>query len=429
MRYVRTGTLILLFMVLGLVQAVWFHLHRAASVTQLSESVTKPTGISSPAPSPGAAPGFYGSGLGTDGLYNIPLGGNWVAAAPYKVKVSWRFRAQHTGLLKSVRPYLMYVDGPGDPGNYSSGDGGTVLVQIQTDDGTANHYPSGTALAEFLYTTPKAGGIAPRLTFPTPLSQLLAGVLYHIVFTNTDADPLNNFVSLNHLWLDVQTPTVPRQPTVSDTDLHTLVQANGEIWDDTTFTNDTPVFELAYADGFAQGFGYIEVWAEVPGGPLPPISGINQTRETFTVSGPSLTVSAISLRAARVSGSDPLTIQLEEGNSTLIEEGAIPASLFPSGPLGPEGTFPSVWVTYTFTTPRTLFSGRSYNLVQSVPATSVYKVFPMRKAAEYGFAPATYFADGRAQQNSGTGWEDWSPASWGTNRPDGDLQFYFTLAP
>jgi hypothetical protein len=362
-------------------------------------------------------------------LYNIPLGGNWVAPDPYKVKVAWRFRAQHTGLLKSVRPYLMFVDGPGGPGNYSSGDGGTVLLQLQTDDGTTDHLPSGTVLAQFLYSTPMAGGIAPHFTFPAPLPQLQVGGLYHIVFSNTHPDPLNNFVSLNHLWLDVRTPIVPRQPTVSDTDLHTLVQGNGGDWDGTTYANNTPVFELTYADGFAQGFGYIEVWAETPNGPLPPISGINQTRETFTVSGPNRTVSAVSLRAARINGSDPLTIRLEDGNGTLIGEGTIPASSFPSGPLGPEGTFPSVWVTHTFTTPRTLISGRSYNLVQSAPDTSVYKVFPMRKAAEDGFAPATYFADGHAQQNSGTGWEDWIPASWGTNRPDGDLQFFFTVLP
>jgi len=343
---------------------------------------------------------------------------------PHRVKVSWRFRAQHAGLLKSIRPYLMFVDGPGDPGNYSSGNGGTVLVQLQTDDNTANHFPSGTVLAEFLLRNPKALGITPPIIFPAPQPHLQAAGLYHLVFANAHSDPLNNFVSLNHLWLDVSSKMVPRQPTVSDVDLYTLVQENGRVWNDQRFINDTPVFELTYADGVAQGYGYIEVWSE---GPISPISGVNQTRETFTVSGPDRAVSAVSLRAARIRGSDPLTIRLETAANTLIEEGTIPASSFPLGPLGPEGTRPHVWVRFAFTKPRTLRSGQSYNLVQSGPATSVYEAFPLRKAAEDGFAPASYFADGHAQQNNGRGWVDWIPHSWGTKRPDGDLQFYFTV--
>ena len=203
MRCAVIGAFVLIFMVLGLIQAPRFHLPN-----EISKSVATAAGALS----------FYGSGLSADALYNIPLGGS-MYDPPYRPNVSWRFRAQHTGLLKSVRPYLIFVEGPGDPGNYSSGDGGTVLVQIQTDDGTANHFPSGTVLAAFLYTTPKMGGILPLITFPGPLPQLQAGILYHLVFSNTSPDPYNNFVSLNHLWLDQPARVIPRQPTVSDTDL------------------------------------------------------------------------------------------------------------------------------------------------------------------------------------------------------------------
>lgn len=377
-----------------------------------SERVVRPA--ISPPRSASAVEGFYGSGLGADGLYNIPLGGADMYTAPYKVEVSWRFRAGHTGALRAVHPYLMF----GSEG-YSGGDGGTVRLQVQTDEGP-NHYPSGITLAWFLYTKPlEREDILP--VFPlSPAPTLTAGSLYHLVFSNTSAGPSKNFVSLNHLWLDALRPVIPRQPTVSDTDLHTIHRENGGAWTDTRYINTTPVFELDYADGFVEGRGYIEVW--VNGSPL--ISGASRTRETFTVSGPTRKVSRVSLRATRVRGSDPLTIRLETGAGTLVEQGTIRADAFPlSNPPA------YVWVTYSFSSPRILTSGQSYNLVQIAPPTSAYQTFPMRKGAENGLSPATYFADGRAQQNTGSGWVDWFPATWGANRPDGDLQFYFTVSP
>jgi len=409
MRYTWAGGLILLFMALGVVHAPGLLRH------EMSEHVATAA----------SAPRGYGPGLSADGLFNIPLGGS-MYDPPHRVKVSWRFRAMHTGPLETIRPYLMFVDGPGDPGNYSSGDGGTVLLQLQTDDASANHFPSGTVLAEVLYTTPKAGGITPLITFPAPLPLLQEGGLYHVVFSNTSPDPYGNFVSLNHLWLDQFAQEIPRQPTVSDIDQHVLVLENQGGWDDTRFFNNTPVFELGYGDGFAQGNGYVEVWSAEP---IPPISGANQIREAFIVSGPHRTVSAVSVRAARISGSDPLRIRLETAAGTLLEEATIPDTSFPLGPPGPEGTFPSVWVTLTFSMPRVLISGQSYNLVLTAPSTSTYKAFPVRKAADNGFNPMTYFADGNAQQNDGAGWKNWIPASWGVERPDGNLQFYFVVVP
>lgn len=404
MRHGRTGGWILLVTLLSAYHALW---------------PTSPPALSHQVATAAVSSSAYGSGLSADSLYNIPLGGN-LFDPPYRVKVSWRFQAEHTALLTAIRPYLMFVDGPGDPDNYSAGDGGAVLIQLQTDDATANHFPSGTVLAEILHTTPKAGGILPRLMWSAPPS-LQAGMIYHLVFSNTHPDPFNNFVSLNHLWVDTQ--EIPRQPTVSDTALYTLVQVNGGSWGDTTYittaSNNTPVFELTYADGFVQGVGYVEVWG---GGAIPPISGANQTRETFTVSGPDRIVVNVALRVARISGSDPLTIRLETAAGTLIEQGTIPAS---DSPLTSPPTYG--WVTYTFAIPRTLVTGQSYNLAQTTPPTSVYQTVPFRKAAEYGFNSTTFFADGHAQQNDGSGWVDWLPASWGKNRPDGDLQFFFAV--
>ena len=370
------------------------------------------------------ASGFYGSGIQADGLGNIPLGSTQFDA-PHKVEISLRFRAQHTGALRGIRVYLMFgkdETNPDEPG-YSGGSGGSVRVEVRRDDGTANHFPLGTALGSAVLMSPIAAGIVPQITFPAPLPRLEAGRLYHLVFSNADGVPGKNYVSVNFNWYEPVRGN--RQPTYGDTNLFTLLRLNGGRWADATATfdgqNHTPVFELSYADGFNEGrSGYIEVWVDSPQA----ISGNKQVRETFRVSGRERKVSSVSARVARKSGSDPLMIRLEQADGRLIEQGIAVASSAPT-------TTGYVWMIYPFATPRTLAQGQGYNLVLQAPRTSVYQAIAMRKGKEDNlFSPGVFFADGHAQQNGGSGWMDWIPyASWGAGveRADGDLQFYFQV--
>lgn len=360
-----------------------------------------------PAPSPSSET-YYGPGIGSDGLGNTTIG-------PNQNKLSYRIRVQHTGYISAVQPYLIM-----DHTGYWGGTSGSILVSIQTDDGSSSHNPSGQKLTSSLLADPDAVPTPtryfPTFTFSAPAS-VTAGELYHIVFENPDPNPTANFVSVDALY-QAAAPT-PSQPTVSDTDCAVLLFSNyssaeGTIWK--LRQGYTPIVQMNFEDGFTQGFGYMEVWVGAP----ETISGTASVRETFTVSsGASDSVSSVAVRVARMSGSGALTLRLETGDGSLIEQGVVPAS---SMPIGASATY--VWVSYKFSAPHTLAAGQSYHLVLQSPASTVYQAYPIRKGSDYGYKSTTFFPDGYAQFLQGGTWVGWT--QWGVaNRTDGDLQFYF----
>jgi Putative Ig domain len=380
-----------------------------ASVNSPSMSVDIASAPAAPVPPtpPATASTDYGPGIGADSLGNTTIG-------PNQNKLSYRLRLQHTGYISSVQPYLIM-----DHTGYWGGDSGQVLVSIQTDDGTSSHNPSGQKLTSSLLIDPDAVP-TPTRYFPTfsftGQASVTAGALYHVVFENPDPNPTVNYVSVDALY-QAGVPT-PSQPTMSDTDCAVLLFANyssteGTVWKPRQ--GYTPILQINYDDGFTEGIGYMEVWVGAPQS----ISGTASVRETFTVSGPSDTVSSVSIRAARMSGSASLTVRLETGNGTLIEQGEIPASSFP---VSTSATY--TWGVYKFATAHTLANGQSYHLVLQSPASTVYQAFPIRKGVDYGYKNTTYFPDGYAQFLQNGTWVGWT--QWGvTNRTDGDLQFYF----
>jgi hypothetical protein len=307
----------------------------------------------------------------------------------------------------------MYMIGPGHAG-YAAGTGGQILIELRTDDGTSAHNPTSTVLTSYLLTsylnaTPSID--FPIFTFPTP-ANLVAGNLYHIVFTNVDPNPSVNYLSVDATYL--QNPPDPWQPTVSNTDSAELLSNNGQSWQPRA--GYLPILQLDYTDGWQEGMGYMEVWIGVPQN----ISGTaNGVREQFTVSGAQRNVGSVAMRVARVSGSDPLTVLLKDANGNVIEQGNIPASSFPSASS-------YTWVSYPFVSAHTLVPGNSYSLELATASSSTYQAFPIRKGVDYNFAGTTYYTDGYAQFKQSGGWVGWT--QWGvTNRTDGDLQFYFEV--
>jgi hypothetical protein len=355
------------------------------------------------------AMGYYGSGLNSDCLNNVILGAS--SNVGYNQECSYRLRANHSGVLQSIRPFFIWSF---TKAGYQLGTGGTIQIQIQTDDGSTNHHPSGTALATMVYANPvneTVGGF-PRLTFPTP-PQLSAGQLYHVVFTNIDANPAANWVSLDDSCIFY--PYSPMQPTNSDLDLATLARkASTGTW--SVMPNNTPIIELDYADGSSQGRGYIDFWAGAP----KPISGSAGVRQVFTVSGSDQVVSSASVRVNYLSGHSPLTIRLENANGTLMDQGTV--SNFTVSPADSTGS----WAKVTFAAPQTLKAGSSYNLVLSAPSDTVFQAIAMQKGTSYGYSSTTVFKDGYAQFNNGTGWTGWD-SNGHLNRNDGDLQFFFEV--
>jgi len=347
----------------------------------------------------------YGPGLGSDGLANTVVGGPWNNV------VSYRFRAEHSGLLRQIHVYLI----PDHPG-YAGGTAGKINVTVNADDGTPAHNPSTAVLASYLISNPLAATPSihfPILVFSTPPT-LTQGQLYHIVFTNVDASPTVNYLSVDALYY--ANPTIPGQPTIGDVDSAVLVGGTGPTW--VPRQGYTPVLELDYQDGWSSLNGYMEVWVGTP----ETISGANAVRETFTVSGTQRIVASASIRVARTSGTDSLIVRLEKGDGTLIEQGEIPAT---SLPLTSPASY--VWVNFKFASAHTLLAGQSYHLQIGAAATSVYQAFPIRKGLAYGFQPTTYFTDGYAEFSQKGVWAGWT--QWGVaNRTDGDLQFYLGVA-
>lgn len=349
---------------------------------------------------------YLGSGLGADALSNTRIGG------PYGTTTSIGFRAEHSGLLASMR---MYVIWSATSSVYNGGTGGSLLIKIQPDDGTSHHRPSGQTLGTFLHTDPMNKGNFPLMVLSSPV-QLRRGMVYHVVITNPDADPAANYVSVNSLW--TRTATVPPQQTLPDSDWFQL-QGSGKdpsAWVSITAGKSdsyTPILELNYMEGFSQGVGYMEVWGENP----KVVSGAKAVRQLFTMLAADQNVARASIRLRRLSGTDSLVAEIRSDSGTTVARGAVPASRV--------GTS-YAWVDFPMGNQR-LDANKKYTLELRCAAGSTFDLYPIRKGSEGQVAfRSALFVPGYAQFTTGGAWTGWD--QWGQpDRHDGDLQYYLTF--
>ena len=200
-----------------------------------------------------AKEGWYGPAIRGDSLANTPIG-------KAGIQVSCRFRADPGGVFQGARPYLIWSF---KRQGYHAGSGGTLKVDLQSDDGTPLHRPSGQVLAtnvQRLALVATSDRFYPRLAFDRAPS-LAPGALYHLVFSNTDPDPEGNFVSVNALFL--KCASAPLQPRLADSDWAMLMRSRtSPAWAirRTPGSQDgfTPILEIDYAGGRSQGMGYVE---------------------------------------------------------------------------------------------------------------------------------------------------------------------------
>ena len=119
-----------------------------------------------------SAQAYYGSKWAADGLANTVIG-------PGQIQGDYRFRSFHTGTLAAIHTY--WQNGSG----YGSGTGGTYRIDLETDDGTTNHFASGHVLATTTELQPDNLFVTETFSSPATIS---SGVLYHIVYTNIDSN-------------------------------------------------------------------------------------------------------------------------------------------------------------------------------------------------------------------------------------------------
>jgi len=364
-----------------------------------------------------AQAGIYGSCIQGDSLANTPIG-------PSGNQVSYRFRAGPGGPLLGVRPFLIWSF---RKAGYHGGTGGILRVEIQPDDGSPAHAPSGQVLAtsqQTLNLVPASDRFYPLIAFDRE-PVLKAGSLYHAVFSNVDPRGAVNFVSVNAIFS--RTREIPAQPALPDEDWAMLFRNSAHPrWEPrrTPGTSEafTPILEVYYEGGGSQGVGYLEFWMGAPR----PIGGAATVGEVFTVTGATRKVEAVHLRVRRLAGKGPLAARLESREGKPLAEASCLESLpaaSASCALGGCG-----WVEAAFPRPPPrLQVGHTYRLVLAARGDGRFEAFPMRKGSDKGFTAATVFGDGHAEFNDGEGWKGWT--QWGQpNRKDSDLQFYFKVS-
>lgn len=359
--------------------------------------------------------GIYGPGIYGDTLFNEILGGSLSAQS------SFRFRAEQTAELDSVRVYTIVYHA----GGYSAGDAGSVRCRLYADDETSDHFPTGSALATtntFNPGNPPSTDF-PLLTFSVPYA-VTAGTLYHLVFDNPHASPTTNYCSID-MMSELTTAHSPQQPRFADTDWAYLVKYGASAWEQRT-QNVTPIADLTYDNAEHQGMGYTEVGLVSY---TVSIEGNTMIRETFTVSGGDKVVTGVGVCLSRYSGTGDLSVRLETGAGTEIETVTFAAADVAANTHAGYADFGSMTRLYAaFASEHTLSSGSTYNVRVSSPAGTVYRAHSIRRAGgSYGIDDATYFTDGYGQKTTdGSTWTairtspDWSGIE--------DILFHLTLA-
>jgi hypothetical protein len=364
-----------------------------------------------PAASPDPASERRGSLVAADTLANTRIGG------PYGTVLAFRFRSQWTGVVRGVRVYVV-VNTDGREG-YSGGTGGRLRVSLVADAGRARHVPSSRRLASAAVAAPSRDSW-PLVRFANS-PKVVAGRYYHVVFTNDDPDPRDNYVSINALLSYGHGEPSPRVPDglavlLGSTRDGGATPRHWETRAERPGQRYAPILDVAGGrPGQDLGLGYMEVWSGNP----KPIGGDAEVRQLLG-RGPSPAITGAWLRVRRHDGaSAPLELSIGPAAGGVLAKASVPASSIPA-----DG---DRWVHVRFDHP-VRAPGRSLALTAAADAPSSYDAFPIRKGVEFGFDPRAVFDAGYAQFTRGAGaWTGWD--QWGQpNRHDGALQFALDLA-
>jgi hypothetical protein len=364
---------------------------------------TKSTAISA---SVSAAALRSGSFVQADSLGNTVIGGS------DRTSLAFRFRATWTGSVSAIRCYV--IKNVNGRSGYSSGNMGTMRVELESDSGGRRHVPSGKRLASATF-RPAERGFFPEVRFDNA-AHVVAGHLYHVVFTNIDRDPASNYVSINALYSNSR---LGHGPTVPD-DLAVLEGDHGG--GGATFWSPRrsgpheyylPILDVVGGSGQHLGIGYMEVWDAKPIGGDAQVRQLLRTRNSTRVDG-------VWLRVQRENGAgDGLTLSIGRASGGSIASATVDPGKVPTSAPG--------WIHVRFSTPVSLPSATDLALTLSASGGSSYEAFPVRKGTSYGFARTTIFDAGYAQFNAGGGWVGWD--QWGGHdERNSDLQFALDVA-
>ena len=370
-----------------------------------------------------------GTGIGGDTLANSEIGG------PYPGDRAFRFRATSTGSITSTRLYLVFGQ---SKSGYSAGDGGVLTFEIQADDNTSAHLPSGKVLATTQLSHPLAGtppAMFPLISFAAPAA-VVAGNFYHLVMRNTAADVANNFLSVNTFMITRASSstavTQPRFGAQEWDELYKPPSGNWMTWQQ-YFSTDmqvvrTPIAQFNYASGQVQGQPYMES-AIQPWGPslscggVKAISAASQARQTYThLSGARRGVE-VAFRVKRnfSQSGDVLQLTIEDGSGNVLRQATTSIAAIAANEYD--------WIKFAIVPAFDLTAQAKYRFRLSAPASSSVLIFPIRKGTSTNdpnnMFSASLVSTGRAEFTSGGNWAGWD--QWcSPDRSDFDHQYYIT---
>jgi hypothetical protein len=344
-----------------------------------------------------------GSLVQADALGNTVIGGS------ARTALAFRFRATWTGSVVGVRVYV--IKNVNGRTGYSAGDGGTMRVALHADSGGRRHVPAGGRLAATTF-RPRDHGFWPLVRF-AEAGRVVAGRLYHVVFTNIDSRPASNYVSINALYSASRLGRGPAVPNGLAVLAGSSAGSRAEGWElrgSRPNEHYLPILDVVgRRAGHHDGLGYMEVWDAKP------IGGDAAVRQLIRIGGSQpMRVEGAWLRVRRTEGRRvPLRLRIERPDGEVLASASVAPGDVPTSDPG--------WVHVRFAEPARIEPGTDVALT-AVASGRAYEAFPIRKGADFGFDRSTMFNGGYAQFDDGDGWAGWD--QWGGHdQRTSDLQF------
>ena len=319
--------------------------------------------------------------------------------------------------------------------SYSVGNGGLIAIEIQSDDGSDHHLPSGEVLASVAqqYVPLRiAEQVYPVLELAAP-AVLQAGRIYHVVYHQLNppsdcpvgagysvseaahCDRTKGMVGLNGISFNA---TTDRGPWLGRTAAVLTKQSSDDPW--VLDPDNLSWLEVRYDDGTWTGDAYTY---NDGASTARSIEGQHLVRQVFTVTDKARDVDGIWLRAGRApdSGTGTLScvIRGSEGTAAMA---SFAASSFPVC-----GGVCGEWAYSGLSAPLTLLPGQTYSVEFSAQQKGHFLVttgFPLAYAP-YSSESRNTWEDARAEYSNDNG-RTWLPFT-GTYHPERDLSVLFTV--
>lgn len=322
---------------------------------------------------------------------------------------AYRFRAEKTGYITKVRYFNRYNSG-GRTG-YSSGNGGTIRIEIQTNSGGV---PSGRVLGQTGTHNGLSIGRFPLLNMDRP-AYVVEGYVYHMVFNQLST---SGWVSVNDLHFFA--PSTPL--SLYDPDFASLTRK----WGSWLHRRDRhPIYELHYADGQVKGQGYLDAGRAYP----QYVSGSSQLRQSIRAA-VSRSTTQVSFRAWNTGGGGGMTVTLESPQGDRLASTYVSAGELSTSSGDRPGAAATRWVTKSWDRSVYLQAGTTYR-VRFAASGGNFGFIPLQKGWRWGFRedkqqPIGQSTAGQRSFDSGRSWH--GLVLYGkTNRDDLDLPVLLTL--